>query len=247
MQALSGSVLVRLWEEGMAKGQLERAILILQAAHVSDVPGDLCHLTIGERDKWLLKIMVATFGPGQNGYVQCPKCQEELEIELNLEDMQIEGEGKNTQCPYRFSTEGWSCSFRLPTSHDVEKAMDEAEQDHQTARNVLAKRCVLEYRQDGTAEPRDTLPESVVLALANHMSNLDPQADILLAINCASCQFVWQVPFDILSFLWAEIGSRAKALLWQVHVLARRYGWGEEDILTMSETRREAYMELITA
>ena len=41
--------------------------------------------------------------------------------------------------------------------------------------------------------------------------------------------------------------ARARALLAAVHTLARAYGWSEPDVLALSEQRRAAYLEMVTA
>jgi len=66
-----------------------------------------------------------------------------------------------------------------------------------------------------------------------------------LELSCPVCRQNWRLSFDIGAFLWAEINSLAKRLLREVHTLARAYGWREADILSMSATRRQAYIELV--
>jgi hypothetical protein len=51
--------------------------------------------------------------------------------------------------------------------------------------------------------------------------------------------------FDIISFFWKEIDHWVKHLLLDVHVLAKAYGWSENDILEISPWRRRIYLEMI--
>jgi hypothetical protein len=51
--------------------------------------------------------------------------------------------------------------------------------------------------------------------------------------------------FDIISFFWTELDSLARRLLQDVHVLAKAYSWREADILSMSATRRQFYLEMV--
>ena len=44
---------------------------------------------------------------------------------------------------------------------------------------------------------------------------------------------------------WAELDAWARRLLLDVHTLARAYGWSERDILQLTETRRQFYLNLI--
>jgi hypothetical protein len=82
--------------------------------------------------------------------------------------------------------------------------------------------------------------------LAERMAEYDPQAEVLLNVECPDCNYNWQVVFDIVSFFWAEIASQAKRLLHEVHILALAYGWREADILSLSATRRQFYLEMVS-
>jgi hypothetical protein len=77
------------------------------------------------------------------------------------------------------------------------------------------------------------------------MSELDPQGDVQIALNCTQCSHRWDAPLDIASFVWSEIHAWVVRLLNEVHALALAYGWRESDILAMSPWRRQAYLELI--
>ena len=47
---------------------------------------------------------------------------------------------------------------------------------------------------------------------------------------------------DIGSFVWAEIESRARRVLGEVHALASAYGWSEAETLSLSAVRRASYL-----
>jgi hypothetical protein len=91
------------------------------------------------------------------------------------------------------------------------------------------------------------LPEEVVAGIARSMAEADPLADIQLGLTCPACERQWHVVFDILSFLWTEIEVWAWRMLADVHTLARAYGWGEREILSLSPTRRQFYLEMVGA
>jgi hypothetical protein len=78
------------------------------------------------------------------------------------------------------------------------------------------------------------------------MAACDPQAEVLLDLNCPACGHGWQALFDVVAFFWAELAAQAKRLLREVHTLARAYGWREADILGMSARRRQFYLEMVT-
>ena len=72
-----------------------------------------------------------------------------------------------------------------------------------------------------------------------------PGAWTELALACPECGHRWTETFDIVSFLWAELDSCAHRLVGDVHSLASAYGWRESDVLALSPSRRQAYLELV--
>jgi len=50
--------------------------------------------------------------------------------------------------------------------------------------------------------------------------------------------------FDIARYLWSEVHAWALRFLREVDLIARTYHWREEDILALTPTRRQAYLEL---
>ena len=66
----------------------------------------------------------------------------------------------------------------------------------------------------------------------------------LFGFECPACDHRWSTVFDIASYLWSEIHAWAKRLLRTVDTLARTYAWREADILALSPSRRQIYLEL---
>ncbi len=87
----------------------------------------------------------------------------------------------------------------------------------------------------------------MVAAVEDRIAALDPQADIQLALSRPACGHRWQAAFDILSFLWTELGEWAARTLRDVHRLALAYGWSERDILALSPVRRRHYLGMLDA
>jgi hypothetical protein len=94
-------------------------------------------------------------------------------------------------------------------------------------------------------EALSDLPEPVLAALVDAVTERDPQAETRFQLTCAACGHRWSALFDVVSFFWTELAARAERLLIEVHALARAYGWREADVLTMSESRRHFYLELV--
>jgi hypothetical protein len=149
--------------------------------------------------------------------------------------------------------DGYVIAFRPPASSDLlalAEAPRAADRDRDgsgdgDSRQRLLARCVTDLRRaDGAAAAIEELPAGIVAAISAGMAAADPQADVQLACACPACGQTWPALFDIASVLWSEIHVWARRLLRDVHTLARAYGWREADVLALSPTRRQIYLEL---
>src|SRR5262249_1383424 len=136
---------------------------------------------------------------------------------------------------YTLSIAGYELRYRLPTTLDIEAIA--GDEDQRSARATLLKRCLLSADQGGEAIGVEQLPDDVIDLLSEDMAQLDPQADVQLALTCPACSHHWQAAFDIVSFFWSEIAAWAIRVLSEVHTLASAYGWREADILAMTPWR----------
>jgi hypothetical protein len=105
--------------------------------------------------------------------------------------------------------------------------------------------CVLGARRNDEAVSLDALPAELCTMVSEKMAETDPQGNVQLPLTCPDCGHRWDAPLDIASYLWAEIDAWATRVLRDVHALASAYGWREADILLLSPSRRQAYLEMI--
>ncbi len=145
--------------------------------------------------------------------------------------------------PFIINKGDYEVNFRLPNSGDLLDLPRNS--DESLARRQVLKKCLKQARRDGKDVCYDELPEEILSAIVQSMTEMDPQADFRLGLQCRQCGYQWSETFDILSFLWSEIHTYALRLLREVHVLASAYGWSEAEILTLGSIRRQAYLELI--
>jgi len=141
----------------------------------------------------------------------------------------------NTQADFEIS----SLRFRVPCSRDL--AAISGERDIKAAAVKLLEQCCLEH-----PEKKETDFASMLTEAEAAMEMLDPAADINLSLSCEDCGHSWLANFNIGSFLWDEIDVRARALLAEVHGLARAYGWTEPEVLALSPQRRAAYLDMVS-
>ena len=141
------------------------------------------------------------------------------------------------------TVEGVEVRFRLPNAGDI--ASIEGATDIAKARDTLIARCILGASRNGEQITVGDLSPGMVEAITDRMRELDPQADVTLDVECPSCAHAWREPFDIVGFLWRELQTSSRRLLNEIHLLASAYGWTEEQILALSPTRRNAYVEIV--
>lgn len=247
MRSPTPSELLSVWELGRHQSPVQRGLLLLEAAYPSTPRDTLARLSVGERDNRLLQLRQWAFGPTLGCAVTCPRCEEALEMSFEVADIMLDSPGELGQ-PLSLTEAGYQLELRLPNSLDLAAVSEQVDAGEavaqQAGRRLLLERCVLDVRRDGSEASIEELPTEVIEAVVERMAEADPQADVQLALTCPGCGHQWHAPFDILSFLWHEIDVWAQRLLRQVHTLARAYGWREADILALSPTRRQFYLEM---
>jgi len=235
MRALSAADLLALWERGRRQHRLDRALTLLSAADPGLTHAELAALGIGQRDRLLLDLRERTFGPTLECVVPCGACGAAVEFRFGV------AEARFPFAPpaqtFSVASDGVTRSFRMPCSADLAAVV--AQTDREAAARALLDRC----RTDGV----DGLPPGFARRAVDRMSELDPQAEVRLDLSCPSCGNRWQAVFDIAACFWTELETRARRLLGEVHGLARAYGWTEAEILSLSDARRQAYLELVAS
>jgi hypothetical protein len=244
MRPLSAHDVLEVWEQGQGQHSCSQALIMLAAADPEATREELAALSVGQRDARLLTLRELTFGAILNAFAECPQCEERLEFTVAVPDIRMASPPPQGDQTLELATEGWRLWFRQPNSGDLAALIGCGDAD--TARRILVQRCVLQASRDGMPVPCSELPAEAISKVAARMAECDPQADVLFDLDCPWCGRGWQMIFDIASFLWAEICAQAKRLLREVHTLARAYGWREVDILSMSATRRQWYLGMVT-
>jgi hypothetical protein len=228
--------LLHAWELALPQSPLERPDTVLTAVGVAE-PAEL---PVGKRDSELLQLHRDVFGREAAGVTTCTECGETLELVLDVDDLMVTAP-KGSAETYVVATAGFTAMFRLPTGADLlaAEAADASE-----VKSRLLERCVLSVESNGVPVSTATLPPDVLRAISERMHAADPQAEIAVALTCPACSHTWREPLDVGSFLWAELDAWARRLLQDVAALAGAYGWTEAEVIALSPTRRQAYLEL---
>jgi hypothetical protein len=237
----SAADLVRLWEAGTGASGVERGVLLLAAAGAGDPSDDLASISIGERDRRLLKLRERLFGAWLHSVADCPRCGIRLQFTLDLRDLLAAGAAA---APHVDVTDSdLRLRIRPPNSHDLAVIADC--DDIALAKRVLAERCVVEVSRAGVPMLPCDVPDSALAAVAAAMTAADPGGDHVLDLRCEACDERWPLALDVVAFVWQELESMARRVLNEVHELAWAYGWGEAEILGMTDARRRHYLALV--
>jgi len=234
MRPLSGSGVLDLWERGVSLHPLDRGLLLLRAAEPCR-DEDVADWPLGRRNRALLDLHASWFGARLHAWTSCPACGEKVEFELDARELAMTAQSSHPQDSVMVGPH----TFRLPTSRDLAHivALDGAE----SAAAGLLERC----RVGGPATADWT--GEMLEAVEERLASADPLAETRLALSCPSCPREWDDAFDVGRFLWAEVESRARRVLWEVHTLASAYGWSESETLALSDARRARYLEIVHA
>src|SRR5271165_660197 len=233
MRALTDTELLALWERGLPRRPIDRAILILGAAFPETPYDALADWPLGRRNQAIAELHGTCFGYGVHGWTSCPECGEKLEFELDRR-MFASGSGEIASDEPIVVGER---AFRLPNSRDLASIASCADPRQAVVRLVV--NCLLGSRDsvDWSIRELDEIGE--------RMAQRDTMAETRLSLGCPSCAHAWEESLDIATFVWEEIEAKAKLVLIQIHFLASAYGWAESQILSLSANRRARYLEMI--
>lgn len=239
MRVPSALEVVRLWDWGRDKRSLDRALMALELA-LSDEGWDrerLLDLPVGRREALLLDLRALLIGPTLESHVTCPRCEETLEVTVDVDFVRVDTAATDPGRVFHHDAPSGRFALRLPTSRDVLALAHVAHPE--TSRRALLQRCLV-----GEARLED-LSEADVAALAARLASEDPQSDFDLQVECRACGHTWTVVIDAIEFLWTELGQHVQILADEVHRLASAYGWPEREILALSASRRQLYLERV--
>jgi hypothetical protein len=238
--------LLRVWEENHGAHPIRRALALLEAATPGATIGDWAAAPIGRRDGRLLELYEILFGSQLHSVTNCPRCGEVLETSFTTHDLSMPAVQLSAPDWIEFREHGICIRYRLPNSEDLLQ-VTAATTDPEQAQIELLRRCVIEAKQADKRQQPEQLPAEVVDRFVEEMARQDPGADVQIQLDCPACGHAWNVCFDIVSYFWSGLSDWAQRTLAEVHLLARTYGWSEREILGLSATRRQQYVEMVQA
>jgi hypothetical protein len=219
-----------------ATGFLDR--LLLETPGTTVGPGKAKDLAVCDCDRLFAAIYLQYFGERIEGTARCRDCNEPFESSFSLPDLIASLEdgaagkatGPDEEGIYTLSN---GRRFRLPTAGDQRSVLGlEAEK----AAAALLERCVVE------GDPRE---DPALLQAA--MDEVGALLDFDLEATCPQCGVSQPVRFDIQSYVLRALAFEKRFLNREVHRIAMTYGWGYDEILSLTREDRRAFVRMIEA
>jgi hypothetical protein len=226
MYALTGERLLNAWDQGQLEPEVTRAIVLLASALPSHSTEELALMPLAERNALLLELRALSFGHVMDGYALCPECAGALEFQLAVKSLLEQTRAKHTG-----ESLGSEIHMRQANTMDLLACLQE--EDAEAGRHVLLRRC-------GGGQELST-------EVIERFEVVNSSAEMLCRVECPECGGQPVLDFDIAAFLWREVRSAAKQLLWEIHCLAAAYGWNQAEIFALTPQRRQAYLEMVSA
>jgi len=235
MAMLSGTDLVEVWAARRAGAPAAGADALL--ARLGD---DVASMTPGGRDRALLDLHAAAFGPALDGVAACSGCGELLDVAVQIDELVGTMAPPGDRREVRLRDGGdVHVEFRLPAVGDL--------RHRPTDGAAVLDACVVRATVDGAEVAPSELPVAARLAVEAAMEEGDPFAEVTLALACPACGHEWAETLDPAPFVWAALGDAARRLVADVADLASAFGWSEHEVLAMSPGRRRLYLEVVRA
>lgn len=203
---------------------------------------------MGARNAALLELRARLFGNVQPLRCNCPTCGATAEFAVDCDALsRTLVPASDASRVQQLVADGYRIEFRLPDADDL-RAVSRCTADDDGFVQALLERCVTHCARDdgGPCDPT-ALPVAVADALSSRMEELEPGASVSFDLSCPECGERWSASMNVGDVLWSELQSRAERLLFDVDTLARAYGWSEDQVLSLSPTRRAAYLQLVGA
>lgn len=195
--------------------------------------------TVGRAHAAVLSLQEALAGP-LDATVTCPGCGEV--VEFMLDPAAVRTSVEHAAPPTPVAHDGWHVRWRPVTLGLLRwagQAGDVAAADARLLAGVVEQ---VKTPDGGEADIAE-LPDDVRVAVEAAVAATDPLVEVVVSVRCAACATGLEAEVDLAAHTAAALAARAVALLDDVAVLARAYGWTEDEVLALPAWRRVAYRD----
>jgi len=208
-------------------------------------------LTVGDREALLLHLRRVTYGDRLPCLLNCANrtCGERLDLELKAGDLLVAADGSSgewSEFSVRSGATTYRVRMRVPNGLDQELLAEGVWPEAASAEDFLLRRCVESVvAEDGATVTAERWLAELAEEVSRRMNALDPQAEILLSLQCPACGLEFSGEFDAGAYLFEELRGHTPYLYREVHRMACAYHWSEAEILSMTPRKRSVYLGLL--
>lgn len=187
-------------------------------------------LTLSEFDAILAAFYRRHYGDTVPSQTRCSDCAEPFELTFRLSEMQAklaQGAAAFGGDPAGVLTAPSGRTFRLPRVSDLDTLDPAGSEDW--LRGLM---------QEGTFDAE---------ALQQEIAEAGPVLSQDLTAPCPDCGTVNTIRFDLADFLLRTLTGEGAFLWREVHLLARSYGWGLTEILSLACDKRRELARMVVA
>jgi hypothetical protein len=169
---------------------------------------------------------------------RCDACGVPFEAELAFAELlQLRGAASVAEVT---RADGTVLTVRLPRGDDLRRWSQSLAAHGADPREAMLS----ELRVAGELQPGSLLPDELDRA-ADALGEADPLVAFAFASECPGCGADIESPLDLEGYALQRLARCQRTLLHEVHALASRYGWTEQQILAVAPARRARYLALI--
>lgn len=225
-------------------GNLPRAVSSILGEAVQSVGGQSADRDLAGQlciaDRQYLMLALARLVRGDRVWLThtCTACGAAFDLDVSLTDLPVQPPGAGY--PLAHVQLGASdVVLRLPNGADQERLLGLSTQ---AALELLMQSCVVSV--DGRPPEPDfvsTRSEADIQEMEAALDGMSPYLGTTLATRCPECNEPQRAEIDP----YAITGLAVEGLLGEVHAIASRYHWSEEQILKLTRERRRFYLRMI--
>lgn len=201
---------------------------------------DAGSLPLPDVEAMLLELRRTLLGDVLHAKADCQarECGQRTDITFSIEDYLAHHRPRVPRNQPVRKESGWfalphsDVEFRLVTAGDLIEAIESA-----NPKSALARR---------TIRPA-SVSRNDLSRVQRIMDSLSPSLSQEVQKKCVKCGEWVQIFFNVHSYVQRELAFEAEFLYQDVHVLATRYHWSEEAILSLPRARRLQYAEMALA
>jgi hypothetical protein len=205
---------------------------------VDEAPANWRDLPVSDLEALLLMIRQAVVGDTISTDTCCPApgCGARVDVAFGIGKYLASRRVRTVKDVEKGAEENWfrlrgeGVEFRLPAAGDL-LAIERGT----APERELQQRCI---RPAG-------LKPALRRRAENAMEAMAPRYSADLSGTCPECGTVFDVHFDVRSFVLQELRNHGASVYQDVHLLALHYKWPEDNILALPRNRRSYYAEML--